>query len=107
MRDNWVFLMGQNQTRGKCILTFSPLSHNDGRPFRILFHDEGTSSDDSALPNRQPCFYEDLAPDQVDVLEHQVNNFSQQKASCGTMTDSVVLLKDGKEIKEAYKRATS
>lgn len=80
---------------------------NDGRPFQILFQGEGASSDDSASPNRQPCFYEDLTPDQVDVLEHQVNNFSQQKASYGTMTDSVVVLKDDKEIKEAYKRATS
>lgn len=78
---------------------------NDGRPFQILYQGEGASSDDSASPNRQPCFYEDLTPDQVDVLEHQVNNFSQQKASCGTMTDSVVVLKD--DMKEAYKRATS
>lgn len=80
---------------------------NDGRPFQILYQGEGASFDDSASPNRQPCFYEDLTPDQVDVLEHQVNNFSQQKASCGTMTDSVVVLKDDKDIKEAYKRATS
>lgn len=52
---------------------------NDGRPFQILFQGEGASSDDSASPNRQPCFYEDLTPDQVDVLEHQVNNILSRK----------------------------
>lgn len=80
---------------------------SSGQTFRILFQGEGASSDDAASPNRQPCFYEDLTPDQVDVLEHQVNNYSQQKASCGTMTEEVVVLREDKEIKEAFKRATS
>lgn len=63
-----IFFNRTKSNSSKCIKTFL----SSFTQWWSNIQGEEASSDDWASPNKQPCFYEDLIPDQVDVLEHQM-----------------------------------
>lgn len=77
----------------------------DGRSLRILFQGAGETRKEAAVPNRTPCFTADLTSDQVDIIEQLVENNEENKSSCGSQTESVLVLSNEKELRSACEKA--
>ena len=52
----------------------------------------------SAVPQRQPQFYDGLSADQVDLLEVRISEFRNGKVSMSTQTDHVIIISSDEEM---------
>lgn len=57
------------------------------------------------MPTRTPCYTADLTSDQLDILEQLVDNNEENKSSCGSQTESVLVLSDERELRSACEKA--
>uniref|UniRef100_K1S613 BEN domain-containing protein n=1 Tax=Magallana gigas TaxID=29159 RepID=K1S613_MAGGI len=69
----------------------------NGRSVTILYEGSGDYEGHSS-PKRQPCSFEDLTSDQVDIILNQVESAQKNLISTMTMTDDIVIVQSEEDI---------
>uniref|UniRef100_K1R495 Uncharacterized protein n=1 Tax=Magallana gigas TaxID=29159 RepID=K1R495_MAGGI len=74
-----------------------PQKGTNGRSVTILYEGSGDYEGHSS-PKRQPCSFEDLTSDQVDIILNQVESAQKNLISTMTMTDDIVIVQSEEDI---------